>query len=261
MAFVRFLRAPFAALAIATTCLAPFACSAERVTVEDDPDTGLSRTPRDGSTTPPKDATPEPVDASRPTDAQADATPADAGADATVRDAQADAAVVGVTISEIFGADILSRRFVEIAGPASTPLGELKLRIADGAGAILKTVDVASASGDVMPARGTWVVGGLAGSSVDHGLLVSAWDLPSDNGTVQLVRVSGGLTTVVDVVGYGAAAAQLATSPTPSREGTAAATPAGKSLLRRPPQTDTGNNATDFCRGNASPNAVNVCDL
>lgn len=259
MASVRFLRAPFAAVVVVSSCLAPFGCGAERVIVpEDDPDTG-TRTLRDGAVAP-DGAKPE-ADARVASDAALDAAAPDASDGATLQDARADAAVVGVTISEVFAADILSRRFVEIAGPASTPLGELKLRIADGAGVVLKTVDVANTASDVMPARGTWVTGGLAGTSVDHGLLVSAWDLPSDNGTVQLVRVSGAGTTVIDVVGYGTAAAQLTSTPTTSREGAAAGTPGTKSLLRKPPQVDTGSNIADFCLGASSPNAANVCDL
>lgn len=258
---MRFFRAPFFLAFSLSLPLLAHACAAERVVAEDDPDTGLGRPLRDGSTPDSATADASTRDAASADARTEDATATDASTDARAPDAQTDAAVVGVTISEIFAADILSRRYVEIAGPVSTPLGELKLRIADGTGNVLKTVDVANTTADAMPARGTWVVGGLAGTSVDHGVLVSAWDLPTDNGTVQLVRVSSSGTTVVDVVGYGASAAQLTSTPTTSREGASAITPNAKSLLRKPPQVDTGDNASDFCRGNASPNALNVCDL
>lgn len=232
------------------------ACGAERVTIDDDPDSGLSRTPRDAATG---------TDSSAPTDSS---VPPDAGSDAardarddgpiTARDAEADASTTPtrLVISEVFAADILSKRYVEIAGPPAGLIGDLRLRIVSNTGVVLKTVDVGKSPTELMPARGTWVVGGIAEFRVDNGYLVSDWDLPSDNGTVQLVRGS----TLLDVVGYGAPAAVVQSAPTEATEGAAAITPGTKSLLRRPPHLDTGSNAADFCRGAASPNAPNVCD-
>jgi hypothetical protein len=233
-------------------------CAAERVTLEDEDDTGVSRTPKDAAS----------IDAKSPTDASTDgAAPSDGGSNDGSVDAAPDASDAGKTdagtaplvISEVFAADILSKRYVEIAGPPGTPLVDLKLRIVSSTGTVLKTVDVPKGTGDVMPARGTWVVGGIAEAAVDNGLLVSAWDLPSDNGSVQLVR-QGATTTLLDVVGYGTCAAQVATAPTASFEGVAAVTPGTKALLRKPGRADTGVNADDFCKGSASPNAANVCD-
>ena len=97
-------------------------------------------------------------------------------------------------------------------------IGDLKLRIGSDTGVVLKSVDVGKTPTEMMPARGTWVVGGLAGSSVDNGLLVSDWDLPLDSGSVQLVRVgAAGGVTLHDVVGYGTPAAQCRRSR-PSRK-------------------------------------------
>lgn len=249
------------ALSLAACLSFSFAgCAAERVTLEDEEDTGVSRTPKDAAS----------IDAKSPTDATTDsATPRDAsstdasstdGATADASDAgKTDAGTSALVISEVFAADILSKRYVEIAGPPGTPLADLKLRIVSATGTVLKTVDVPKGAGDVMPARGTWVVGGIAEAAVDNGLLVSAWDLPSDNGSVQLVR-QGASTTLLDVVGYGTCAAQVATAPTAAFEGAAAVTPGTKALLRKPGRADTGVNADDFCKGSASPNAVNVCD-
>lgn len=244
------------ALSLAACLSFSFAgCAAERVTLEDEEDTGVSRTPKDAAS----------IDAKSPTDATTDsATPRDAsstdGATTDASDAgKTDAGTSALVISEVFAADILSKRYVEIAGPPGTPLADLKLRIVSATGTVLKTVDVPKGAGDVMPARGTWVVGGIAEAAVDNGLLVSAWDLPSDNGSVQLVR-QGASTTLLDVVGYGTCAAQVATAPTTAFEGAAAVTPGTKALLRKPGRADTGVNADDFCKGSASPNAVNVCD-
>jgi len=238
-----------------------FACAAERVTIEDDADTGASRTARDSSVGS-DSATP---DAASSVDSGTDGSSADAKADGPVvlRDAQADASTVPtrLVIGEISATDILSKRYVEIAGPPATLIGDLKLRIVSNTGVVLKTVDVAKSATEVMPARGTWVVGGIAEFRVDTGYLVSEWDLPSDSGSVQLVRQGAGV-TLLDVVGYGTPAAQAQSAPVETSEGTAAVPPTttGKALLRRPPHVDTGSNVADFCRGNASPNAANVCD-
>lgn len=229
-------------------------CAAERVTIEDDTDATFSRPLKDGQAT--VDAPIAEEDAS-----EKDAATADAAADSAPADARTDAAPPGkIVISEILEADVLSRRYVELAGPAGAPLSDLKLRIVGANGAVLVTVDVARSAADTMPARGTWVVGGIAGTSVDNGYLVSQWDLPSGSGTVQLVRVAGSTVTLVDVVGYGTPAAQVVSAPTETRRGQPAPDPAGKALLRRPPSLDTMNNAADFCRGVASPNGANVCD-
>jgi hypothetical protein len=235
--------------------VATHGCAAERVTIEDDTDATFSRPLRDAQTTTDapvaeKDAAVE--DASR-ADAVADGAPADARPDAPTPTAK-------IVISEVLEADVLSRRYVELAGPAGSSLADLKLRIVSATGAVLVTVDVARNTTDTMPARGTWVVGGIAGTSVDNGYLVSQWDLPSGSGTVQLVRATGGTVTLVDVVGYGTPAAQVASAPTETRRGQPAPDPAGKALLRRPPSVDTMNNSADFCRGVASPNGANVCD-
>lgn len=230
-------------------------CAAERVTIEDDTDATFSRPLKDGQAT--VDAPVPEKDAAEKDAAEKDAATVD-GAPA---DARTDAAPPGkIVISEILEADVLSRRYVELAGPAGAPLSDLKLRIVGSSGAVLVTVDVARSATDTMPSRGTWVVGGIAGTSVDNGYLVSQWDLPSSSGTVQLVRVTGSTTTLVDVVGYGTPAAQVASAPTETRRGQPAPDPAGKALLRRPPGMDTMNNAADFCRGVASPNGANVCD-
>ena len=229
-------------------------CAAERVTIEDDTDATFSRPLKDGQAA--VDAPIAEKDAS-----EKDAATADAAADTAPADARTDAAPPGkIVISEILEADVLSRRYVELAGPAGATLSDLKLRIVGSNGAVLVTVDVARSAADTMPARGTWVVGGIAGTSVDNGYLVSQWDLPSSSGTVQLVRVAGSTVTLVDVVGYGTPAAQVVSAPTETRRGQSAPDPAGKALLRRPPGMDTMNNAADFCRGVASPNGANVCD-
>ena len=238
-----------------------FACGAERVTIEDDGDTGASRTARDSAVT--TDSATQ--DAATPADSGTDGASADAKPDGPIvlRDAEADASTVPtrLVIDEINATDILSKRYVEIAGPPGVLIGDLKLRIVSGSGVVLKTVDVAKSATEVMPARGSWVVGGIAELRVDTGYLVSEWDLPSDNGSVQLVRQGAGV-PLVDVVGYGTPAAQAQSAPFETSEGTAAVPPTttGKALLRKPPHVDTGSNVADFCRGNASPNAANVCD-
>ncbi len=237
------------------------ACAAERVTIDDEPETGASRSFRDGGSA--DSATVPPADANLQADAPV--PPRDAARDGppTLRDAEADAASPPrrLVVSEVFAADILSRRYVELAGPPSMLIGDLKLRIVSDTGVVLKSVDVGKRPTELMPARGTWVVGGLAGPSVDNGLLVSDWDLPSDSGSVQLVRVgAAGDVALLDVVGYGTPAAQVQSVPTESKEGTAAMSPGQKALLRKPSHVDTGNNLNDFCRGASSPNRANVCD-
>jgi hypothetical protein len=237
-----------------------FACAGERVTIEGEGDTGASRPVRDSDV----GSDGSVADAATSFDSGTDSSAADAKADApVVRDAEADASTVPtrLVIDEINATDILSKRYVEIAGPPAMLIGDLKLRIVSNTGVVLKTVDVAKTATEVMPARGTWVVGGIAELRVDTGYLVSEWDLPSDSGSVQLVRQGAGV-TLLDVVGYGTPAAQAQSAPVETREGSAAVPPTttGKALLRRPPHVDTGSNVADFCRGNASPNAANVCD-
>jgi hypothetical protein len=235
-------------------------CAAERVTLEDEEDTGVARTPKDAASIDARSPTDASTDSAPPRDAtSSDGSPQDSATTDASDAGKTDSGTAALVISEVFAADILSKRYVEIAGPPGTPLVDLKLRIVSSTGSVSKTVDVAKSAGDVMPARGTWVVGGLAELAVDNGLLVSAWDLPSDNGSVQLVR-QGATTTLLDVVGYGTCAAQVATAPTPAFEGAAAVTPGTKALLRKPGRADTNVNADDFCKGVASPNAANVCD-
>ncbi len=234
------------------------ACEAERAVLPEDADAGPSRALRDAEpaeTGADARVPPGPLDASLP-----DAPSArDAGEDARDAGAVADAATAGVVLNEIFAADALSRRYVELAGPPGAPIGDLSLRIIGSSGVVLKQVAVASTVTAQMPARGTWVVGGLGEVAVDQGYTVSAWDLPSDSGSVQLVRTGASGLVLVDVVGYGVPAVRATSAPTTTSEGAPAASPGAGALLRKPPARDTDNNAGDFCAGPASPNRANVC--
>lgn len=206
----------------------------------------------------------------------ADDTGADTGAiDSVVMESAVDTAVVDAPSVDSGPPDIAKARihevyvdralegdkveYVEISAPAATPLENLWLRVLDKAGAPVLELRVADA-GAKMNASGLWVVGTIGITKVDKSYSLSAWGLPNDGGSIQLLRKDLA-STLVDVVGYGAAAATGTADPKKTVEGTAAALPASdstkKTIGRKSVPGDTDNNGTDFCVMAATPGAAN----
>jgi hypothetical protein len=199
----------------------------------------------------------------------ADTSSADSAVDAATKDAGAPdaASASGARIHEVYVDRNLEGdkvEFVEIAAPPGTPLENLWLRVLDKTGAPVFNLRVADA-GKAMTAKGYWVVG-TSFSASDKPYALSEWGLPNDGGSIQLNRLDGAVTTLVDVVGYGAVPTTTSVSaPTRLVEGTGATLPAsgstGKTIGRTSMPGDTDDNAKDFCVMTATPGAANVACL
>lgn len=216
-------------------------------------------------TTRPDDGT-ETVDATTDTkpdalDATTDA--ADAATDTATEAATDTAADVGVGPSAIRIGEVRvdvavegsKVEFVELRGPAGTPVNGLTLRVVSASGAV-KSFSVGGA-GDKTKASGLWVVGLASLPEADKGFLLSdGWDLP-DSGALQLL---GPGDTLLDVVAWTAVPTAPSSAPTKVVEGTAAVKlPAGGTTGKSIGRTgaDTDDNAKDFCIMSQSPGAAN----
>ncbi|MBK7395788.1 MAG: hypothetical protein IPJ34_05650 [Myxococcales bacterium] len=210
-------------------------------------------------TTRPDDGT-ETVDATA--DTKPDALDAEAAAD-SASDAATDVADVGTGPSAIRIGEVRvdvavegsKVEFVELRGPAGTPVNGLTLRVISASGAV-KSFSVGNA-GDKTKASGLWVVGLASLLEADKGFLLSdGWDLP-DSGALQLVGPGDAL---LDVVAWTAIPTAPSSAPTKVVEGTAAVKlptggTTGKSIGRT--GADTDDNAKDFCILSQTPGAAN----
>lgn len=157
--------------------------------------------------------------------------------------------------------------FVELRAAPGTPVDDLKLRLIYADGQVKYEISVGD-PGATFPASGLWVVGGGQTfklnvlDHVDRTVSLSTWGLDNAHGAVQVVRG----TTLLDVVGYASTLdagtlAPPASAPKATVEGTAALVPApasgmnpkGLGLGRKTAASDTNDNATDFCKMEASP--------
>lgn len=210
-----------------------------------------------------------------------DGAPSDSGKDAA-SDAGKDAPVTAaaVVINELYVdriGDGDGSEFVELRADPGTPVDDLKLRIIYPDGKVKYEVNVGNA-GDKVGPSGLWVVGGPqtfrlnVTDRVDRQVAVSVWGLDYP-GAVQLMR---GI-TLLDVVGFtnevdggpvtadpGLSAPKnvVETKPAliPDNAG-ATSTTKRRSFGRKAGAVDTNNNATDFCKMEASPGfAQKACE-
>ncbi len=232
------------------------AVDASAVDATDATDATDTATTSDGAT----DGGPDAV-----SDTSADTT-ADAAPDAA-KDVSSDAApVTAVRVEEIYVDRDISGdavEYVELRGPVGTSLETLHLRLVDSTGKVTGEVAI-SGAGAIIPASGLWVVGGASVSKiftaphVDETVGISKWGLDNTAGSVQLVDV-GATTTLLDVLGWGAAIPAPTTAPKATSEAAPRPLPTavGHTLGRRPGAADSNDNTADFCEQNGTPGATN----
>lgn len=208
-----------------------------------------------------------------PDDPEEDAsTTLDSGRDGSIKDAKADSPIVldaPVQINELYVDNLGlgdAAEFIELRAVPGTPADDLKIRILYANGQVKYEVTVGPA-GAKFSAAGLWTVGGAqtfklnVQENVDQTVNLNAWGLDNVRGAVQLLRGA----TLLDVVGYGTdpdagtlpapASPPLATGEGPSALVPSSAGGGGKGIGfgRRAGALDTGKNATDFCKMEASP--------
>mgnify|MGYP001156628004 CR=1 FL=1 len=201
-----------------------------------------------------------------------DASPVDSSAPETAVDSAVDASPPSsIHISEIFVALAMQgnmEEWVEISAPPETKLDGLMLRHYRWESASKPTVAVfdlpIADSGEKMPAKGLWVVGGAMANNTDKFYLASDnFGLADSAGSLQLYRNS--TKELLDAVGYGLAQPAQAPeapyttmflSPAPlGAEGTT-----DRSTGRRSVSAP-ANNALDFCLQIPTPGSSNASCL